>query len=304
LFSIRYSFLLLLVVHSKMNRRDHIKRLMALGAASAVPGALWAGTAQAEEMAVKSERAFGYKRSVSHWTVTDLEWEELCPWLADQGIEAVDLVGPENWHHLKKHGLDSSMCNGAELNLVDGFIHEEFEGVLHERYSAMIPRVAKAGYENLICFSGNRRGLSEEEGLAQAVKALLPMVKLAEAHGVVLQMELFNSIVDHPDYMADSSRWGIELARALNSPSFKLLYDIYHMQIMEGNLVANIKENHEWYGHYHVAGVPGRNEPWEAQEINYPAVMAAIESTGFNGYVALEYLFTTNKEREYGAKLY
>ena len=109
-------------------------------------------------------------------------------------------------------------------------------------------------------------------------------------------MELFNSIVDHPDYMADSSRWGIELARALNSPSFKLLYDIYHMQIMEGNLVANIKENHQWYGHYHVAGVPGRNEPWEAQEINYPAVMAAIESTGFNGYVALEYLFTTNKK--------
>jgi hydroxypyruvate isomerase len=96
--------------------------------------------------------------------------------------------------------------------------------------------------------------------------------------------------------MADSSRWGIELARALNSPSFKLLYDIYHMQIMEGNLVANIKENHQWYGHYHVAGVPGRNEPWEAQEINYPAVMTAIESTGFNGYVALEYLFTTNKK--------
>ena len=223
--------------------------------------------------------------------MTDLEWEELCPWLADQGIEAVDLVGPENWHHLKKHGLDSSMCNGAELNLVDGFIHEEFEGVLHERYSAMIPRVAKAGYENLICFSGNRRGLSEEEGLAQAVKALLPMVKLAEAHGVVLQMELFNSIVDHPDYMADSSRWGIELARALNSPSFKLLYDIYHMQIMEGNLVANIKENHQYYGHYHVAGVPGRNEPWNDQEINYPAVMQAIDATGFDGYVALEYVF-------------
>jgi len=125
---------------------------------------------------------------------------------------------------------------------------------------------------------------------------LRPMVKLAEEHGVVLQMELFNSIVDHPDYMADSSRWGIELARALNSPSFKLLYDIYHMQIMEGNLVANIKENHQWYGHYHVAGVPGRNEPWEAQEINYPAVMTAIESIGFNGYVALEYLFTTNKK--------
>jgi len=240
---------------------------------------------------VKTERAFGYKRSVSHWTVTDLDWEELCGWLAAEGIEAVDLVGPENWHHLKNHGLDSSMCNGAELNLVDGFIHAEFEGVLHERYREMIPRVAKAGYTNLICFSGNRRGLSEEAGLEQAVKSLTPMVKLAEEHGVVLQMELFNSIVDHPDYMADSSRWGVELAKKLDSPSFKLLYDIYHMQIMEGNLVANIKENHQHYGHYHVAGVPGRNEPWNDQEINYPAVMQAIDATGFEGYVALEYVF-------------
>lgn len=127
--------------------------------------------------------------------------------------------------------------------------------------------------------------------MEQAVQSLLPMVKLAEEHGVVLQMELFNSIVDHPDYMADSSRWGVELAKKLDSPSFKLLYDIYHMQIMEGNLVANIKENHQHYGHYHVAGVPGRNEPWNDQEINYPAVMQAIDATGFEGYVALEYVF-------------
>jgi hydroxypyruvate isomerase len=236
-------------------------------------------------------RRFGYKRSVSHWTVSELDWEDLCPWLADHGIEAIDLVGPENWHHLKKHGLDSSMCNGAELNLVDGFIHEEFESVLHQRYTEMIPRVAKAGYQNLICFSGNRRGLSEQAGLAQAVKALKPMVKLAEEHGVVLQMELFNSIVDHPDYMADSSSWGIALAKELASPSFKLLYDIYHMQIMEGNLIQNIQENHRFYGHYHVAGVPGRNEPWNDQEINYPAVMEAIDKVGFDGYVALEYVF-------------
>ena len=264
---------------------------MALGTATVAPRVFWARTAKAEGAVANSERAFGYKRSVSRWTVTDLDWEELCSWLAAKGIEAVDLVGPENWHHLKKHGLDSSMCNGAELNLVDGFIHAEFEGVLHERYSEMIPRVAKAGYTNLICFSGNRRGLSEEAGMEQAVQSLLPMVKLAEEHGVVLQMELFNSIVDHPDYMADSSRWGVALAKELASPSFKLLYDIYHMQIMEGNLVANIKENHQYYGHYHVAGVPGRNEPWNNQEINYPAVMQAIDATGFEGYVALEYVF-------------
>lgn len=261
---------------------------MSLAAATALPSHVYASESLVSD---GLSRPFGYKRSVSHWTVSELEWEDLCPWLANQGIEAIDLVGPENWHHLKKHGLDSSMCNGAELNLVDGFIHEEFESVLHQRYAEMIPRVAKAGYQNLICFSGNRRGLSEEDGLQQAVRALRPMVQLAEEHGVVLQMELFNSIVDHPDYMADSSSWGIALAKELASPSFKLLYDIYHMQIMEGNLIQNIQENHNFYGHYHVAGVPGRNEPWNNQEINYPAVMEAIDKVGFDGYVALEYVF-------------
>jgi hydroxypyruvate isomerase len=261
---------------------------MSLAAATALPSHIYASESTVSD---GSSRPFGYKRSVSHWTVSELEWEDLCPWLANQGIEAIDLVGPENWHHLKKHGLDSSMCNGAELNLVDGFIHEEFESVLHQRYAEMIPRVAKAGYQNLICFSGNRRGLSEEDGLQQAVRALRPMVQLAEEHGIVLQMELFNSIVDHPDYMADSSSWGIALAKELASPSFKLLYDIYHMQIMEGNLIQNIQENHNFYGHYHVAGVPGRNEPWNNQEINYPAVMEAIDKVGFDGYVALEYVF-------------
>jgi hydroxypyruvate isomerase len=261
---------------------------MSLAAATALPSHIYASETLAGN---GPSRPFGYKRSVSHWTVSELDWEDLCPWIAEQGIEAIDLVGPENWHHLKKHGLDSSMCNGAELNLVDGFIHEEFESVLHQRYTEMIPRVAKAGYQNLICFSGNRRGLSEVDGLQQAVRALRPMVQLAEEHGVVLQMELFNSIVDHPDYMADSSSWGIALAKELASPSFKLLYDIYHMQIMEGNLIQNIQENHNFYGHYHVAGVPGRNEPWNNQEINYPAVMEAIDKVGFDGYVALEYVF-------------
>ena len=261
---------------------------MSLAAATALPSQIYASKTLA---GTGPSRPFGYKRSVSHWTVSDLEWENLCSWLSNQGIEAIDLVGPENWHHLKKHGLDSSMCNGAELNLVDGFIHEEFEAVLHQRYAEMIPRVAKAGYQNLICFSGNRRGLSEEDGMQQAVRALRPMVQLAEEHGVVLQMELFNSIVDHPDYMADSSSWGIALAKELASPSFKLLYDIYYMQIMEGNLIQNIQENHNFYGHYHVAGVPGRNEPWNNQEINYPAVMEAIDKVGFDGYVALEYVF-------------
>ena len=259
---------------------------MSLAAATALPSQIYASETLAGD---GPSRPFGYKRSVSHWTVSDLEWEDLCPWLANQGIEAIDLVGPENWHHLKKHGLDSSMCNGAELNLVDGFIHEEFEGVLHQRYTEMIPRVAKAGYQNLICFSGNRRGLSEEDGLQQAVRSLRPMVQLAEEHGVVLQMELFNSIVDHPDYMADSSSWGIALAKELAIPSFKLLYDIYHMQIMEGDCIATFSKHIDAISHFHTAGVPGRNEIDDTQELNYVGICKALAKLGYKGYLGQEF---------------
>jgi len=156
----------------------------------------------------------------------------------------------------------------------------------------MIPRVAKAGYQNLICFSGNRRGLSEEDGLSKQARALQPMVKLAEEHGVVYRWNCLTVSLTIQIIWQIRHSWGIKLAKELASPSFKLLYDIYHMQIMEGNLIQNIQENHNFYGHYHVAGVPGRNEPWNNQEINYPAVMQAIDKVGFDGLCsALEYVF-------------
>jgi hydroxypyruvate isomerase len=184
----------------------------------------------------------------------------------------------------------SSMCNGAEINLVHGFNNPTYHQKLIDNYTDMIPRVAKAGYKNLICFSGNKDGMDDETGMKNSLVGLKKIIGLAEQHGVTLQMELLNSKVDHPDYMADNSTWGVELAKQLGSENFKLLYDIYHMQIDEGDVIRTIRNNHQYFGHYHTAGNPGRNEINHTQELNYPAIMKAIADTGFKGYVAQEFI--------------
>ena len=232
------------------------------------------------------------KHAVARWTFPDLSLEELCLAIKDMGFTAIDLVGPDEWHILKKHGVHCSMCNGAELNLEDGWCDDRFHEALIERYIPHIEKVAAAGYTNLICFSGNKRGMDNETGLKNAVKGLSQILPHAEKHGVVLQMELFNSKVNHPDYFADNSAWGIALCKQLGSANFKLLYDIYHMQISEGDIIRTIRDNHEYFGHYHTAGVPGRNEINDTQELFYPAIIKAISETGFNGYVAQEFLPT------------
>ncbi len=278
-----------------MDRRKALKTLAGASASLATAPLLGAsshGELPANPMLWQTKRPsnLSYKTSFARWCLSGWSLDQLCGAAVELGLDAIDLVGPEDWHVLKKHGLDSSMCNGAELNLVDGFIHPEYHSALHARYSEMIPRVAKAGYKRLICFAGNRRGMSEEVGMANALEGLRPMVALAEEHGVELCLEVFNSKVDHPDYMADNSAWSFQLAEALQSQSFGILYDIYHMQIMEGDIMATIKKHWPYIKHYHVAGVPGRMEPDHFQEVNYPAIMTAIQSTGFKGYVALEYL--------------
>lgn len=154
----------------------------------------------------------------------------------------------------------------------------------------MIPKVAAAGYKNLICFSGNRRGKDDETGLNNCVEGLKKVIGLAEKHNVTLVMELLNSKVNHKDYQCDHTSWGVELAKRLGSENFKLLYDIYHMQIDEGNVISTIKDNHNYIAHYHTAGVPGRNEIDDTQELYYPAIMKAIYETGFKGYVAQEFI--------------
>ena len=182
------------------------------------------------------------------------------------------------------------MCNGAEINLVDGFNDKQFHDKLVRNYTELIPLVAKAGYTNLICFSGNKRGKDDETGLSNCVEGLKKILPLAEKHKVVLVMELLNSKVDHKDYQCDKTAWGVELCKRLGSPNFKLLYDIYHMQIDEGDVIRTIKANHQYIAHYHTGGVPGRNEIDTTQELYYPAIMDAILKTGFKGFVAQEFI--------------
>jgi hydroxypyruvate isomerase len=273
------------------SRRKAVKKMFAAGAGVAL--APMAGLAAACSDAAP---AFNMKGNINHsvcrWTYGHLSLDELCVAAKDIGLKAIDLVGPKEWSVLKKYGLDSSMCNGAEINLVDGFNHTEFHDTLVKNYTEVIALASKAGYRNLICFSGNRREMDDETGLKNCVTGLKRILSLAEKSGIILQMELLNSRVDHGDYMCDRSAWGIELCKRLDTPNFKLLYDIYHMQIDEGDIMRSIQKNHQYFGHYHTGGNPGRHEIDESQELYYPAIMKAIVATGFKGYVAQEFIPT------------
>lgn len=228
--------------------------------------------------------------SVCRWTYSFLSVDELCTQIKNIGFSAMDLVGPKDWDTLKKYGVFSSMCNGAEISLTEGWNDKQYHSTLIKNYSDHIELVAKAGYKNLICFSGSRRGMDDETGLNNCVAGLKQILSLAEKKGVIIQMELLNSKVNHKDYMCDRSPWGVELCKRLGSEKFKLLYDIYHMQIDEGDVIRTIQDNHQYFGHYHTGGVPGRHEIDETQELYYPAIMRAILKTGFKDYVAQEFI--------------
>lgn len=261
---------------------------MVSGAALLSSGKLW--PLGSVESTTAMELKGNIRHAVCRWCFNDLSVDALCRAAVSMGITAIDLVGPSDWPTLKKYGLFSSMCNGAEINLVDGWNNPKNHEELLKRYTAMIPKVGAAGYRNLICFSGNRNGMDDATGLAHCVEGLSKVLPLAQQHGVVLCMELFNSRIDHKDYQCDSSQWGIALCKALGSEHFKLLFDIYHMQINEGDIIRSIQDNHTYFAHYHTAGVPGRNEIDDTQEIYYPAVMRAIVDTGFKGFVAQEFI--------------
>jgi len=230
--------------------------------------------------------------SVCQWCYGSIPLEDFLKSLNELGITAIDLIGPKDYPLLKKYNIHNSMCNGAEISLTEGWNDLKYHETLIKNYKEMIPIVAEAGYTNLICFSGNRRGMDDVVGLQNCVVGLKQIMPLAEKHGVMIQMELLNSKVNHPDYMCDHSEWGVELCKQLGSDNFKLLYDIYHMQIMEGDVIRTIQEHHPYFGHYHTGGNPGRNEIDETQELYYPAIMKAILETGFKGHVAQEFVPT------------
>ena len=228
--------------------------------------------------------------SVCKWCYSQISLEEFSVGVKSMGITGIDLIGPKEWPILKKYGLTSSMCNGAEISLTEGWNDKQYHPTLVDNYLKHIDLVAAAGYTNLICFSGNRRAIDDETGLLNCVEGLQKILGHAEKKGVIIQMELLNSKVDHKDYMCDNSIWGFELCRRIGSSNFKLLYDIYHMQINEGDVIRTIGENHQFIGHYHTAGVPGRNEIDQTQELFYPAIMKAIVDTGFKGFIAQEFI--------------
>ena len=231
------------------------------------------------------------RHSVCSWTFDDFTLEELCQTVKTLGFSAIDLVTPSGFKTLKDHGIDCSMCYTAgKISLTEGWNRTENHPWLINDFLEAIPIVATAGYKNLICFTGNRTGMDDETGLKNCVTGLKQILSEAEKKGVIIQLELFNSKVDHKDYMADRSAWGVELCKRLGSPNFKLLYDIYHMQISEGDVIRTIQDNHSYFGHYHTAGVPGRHEIDETQELYYPAIVQAIHKTGYKGYVAQEFI--------------
>lgn len=270
-----------------MKRRNFI-------AATAL-GAAGVATNQVNAKNIEAPKDFNLKNNINHsvcqWCFNDIPLADFLKVLNGLGVKAIDLIGPKDWPTLKEYDIHCSMCNGAEISLTEGWNDPKYHETLIKNYTEVIPQVAEAGYTNLICFSGNRRGMNDYVGLQNCVDGLSQIMPLAEEHGVVIQMELFNQ-VNHPDYMCDSSLWGVELCKRLGSDNFKLLFDIYHMQIQEGDIIRTIQNYHPYFGHYHTAGVPGRNEIDETQELYYPAIMKAILETGYTGYVAQEFITT------------
>lgn len=280
-----------------MQRRNLIKSLAVTAASLAAGSKLYAcSTAEDKPIIYKGN----IRHSVCRWTYDFLTLEALCIAVKQIGIGAIDLLAPKDWPVAQAHGIYSSMCYTAgKVSLTEGFNEPKFHGQLIKDYLEVIPLMVKAGYKNLICFSGNRNGMDDETGLKNCITGLEKILPVAEKNGIIIQMELFNSKINHPDYMADKSAWGVELCKRLGSENFKLLYDIYHMQVNEGDVIHTIRENHQYFGHYHTAGVPGRNEINETQELYYPAIMKAIAATGYKGYVAQEFIPTgkTNEEK-------
>jgi len=271
------------------DRRSAIKNMLAGTAAITATGMLSSFTkGESEEKFAPLKGNINH--SVSPWCYSEYTLDQLCEISKGIGITGVDLCGPKDWPTLQKHGLYSSMCNGAELGLYDGFNDTKFHDKLIRNYTDMIPLVAKNGYKNLICFSGARRGISDETGWKNCEAGIKKLISLAEKNKLILCMELLNSKIDHKDYQCDRVEWGVELCKRINSENFKLLFDIYHMQIMEGDIVRNITDYHQYLAHFHTGGIPGRHEIDDTQKLYYPAVMRAIVAAGFKGYVGQEFV--------------
>jgi hydroxypyruvate isomerase len=228
--------------------------------------------------------------SVCKWCYDKVKLEDLAKFAKELGMSSIELLEVKDIPTVNKYGLTCAMVSGIPGGITQGLNRFENHDKMVEWFAATAPEVVKVGCQNVICFSGNRKGQADEEGIKNCAAGIKRLLPIAEKHGLTLVMELLNSKVNHADYQCDTSKWGVALCEAVGSERFKLLYDIYHMQIMEGDVIATIKKHHKWFAHYHTGGVPGRNEIDDSQELFYPAIMKAIADTGFKGHVAQEFI--------------
>jgi hydroxypyruvate isomerase len=271
-------------MHSgKTSRRALFKGALAVTAAASLSEILGAEN----RVQARSKRI---RQSVSRWCYEKIPLEQLCAYAAQIGLVGVDLLQAEDYETPRRYGLICTMGYAGGGEIAEALNRPEHHAAIEAGFRKNIPLAAKAGVPNVITFSGNRQGMSDEEGARNTVTGLNRVKKIAEDHGITICLELLNSKVNHPDYMADHTSWGVRVMQEVNSPNVKLLYDIYHMQIMEGDLIATIRENITWLGHFHTGGVPGRHELDNTQEVQWDGVMRAIAGTGFKGYVAHEFV--------------
>jgi hydroxypyruvate isomerase len=274
---------------------EHISRRSALGRIAGVSAALTGASAVSKPVAA-AERTPETKlksrinHSVCKWCYNDLPLDEFCRSGREMGLQSVELLEVKDFSTLKSHNLICAMVSGVPGGITSGLNRVENHDKIVAFFETTTPIVAEHGYPNIICFSGNRAGMDDEKGLENCALGLKRIAPIAEKHKVTVCMELLNSKRTHKDYMCDHTAWGVELVKRVGSERFRLLYDIYHMQIMEGDVCDTIRENHQYFGHYHTGGVPGRAEIDESQELHYPTIMKAILNTGFKGFVAQEFV--------------
>jgi len=260
---------------------------------AAAPMSSVLGGSSAEEIKLKGN----IHHSVSQWCYSDIPLDEFARECKAMGLESIELLGEKDWGVVKNAGLKCAVGYATDWGIPKGFNRIENHEKLIADYENMIPRAAAAGVPNLICFSGNREGQDDNEGMINCAKGLRKLMPTAEKYGVTIIMELLNSY-GHKDYQCDKTSWGSALCEMVGSERFKLLYDIYHMQIMEGNIIDTITKYSQYIGHVHTGGVPGRNELDERQELYYPAIMKALLKTGYKGFVGQEFVPTLKDKLE------
>ncbi|MDR3727461.1 MAG: TIM barrel protein [Terracidiphilus sp.] len=265
----------------EISRRTALKAGLGATALASLPWPLSGQEARARKKRIR--------QSVCRWCYPKMSLDELCASATELGLVGVDLLQPAEYKFPRRYGLLCTMGYAGGGEIAEALNRTEHHAAIEAALRTNIPLAAKAGVPNVITFSGNRRGMTDEEGARATIAGLNRVKRVAEDHGVTICLELLNSKVNHPDYMADHTAWGVRVMQEVNSPNVKLLYDIYHMQIMEGDLIATIRKNIAWIGHFHTGGVPGRHELDSTQEVQWDGVMRAIAATDFHGYVAHEF---------------